>query len=110
MWKKRKARDVWIEIVATKSKLDDLVEEYEDLAIEDDADDDYVPEFNRVRRVNGKHRRRRGGHLSRKSTRLSSMTWSKNMRTLSSRTMAMTTTTTMSTTMTTTLTTTTLTL
>lgn len=46
MWKKRKARDVWTEIVATKSKLDDLVEEYEDLAVEDDADDDYVPESN----------------------------------------------------------------
>ncbi|KAI7523470.1 hypothetical protein KC331_g18651, partial [Hortaea werneckii] len=46
MWKKRKARDVWTEIVATKSKLDDLVEEYDDLAVEDDADDDYVPESN----------------------------------------------------------------
>ncbi|KAI6866017.1 hypothetical protein KC338_g4526 [Hortaea werneckii] len=32
MWKKRKARDVWAEIVATKNKLDDLAEEYEDLA------------------------------------------------------------------------------
>ncbi|KAI6813763.1 hypothetical protein KC340_g16291 [Hortaea werneckii] len=40
MWKKRKARDVWNEIVATKQKLDDLAEEYEDLAVEDDADDD----------------------------------------------------------------------
>ncbi|KAI6821342.1 hypothetical protein KC340_g12969 [Hortaea werneckii] len=46
MWKKRKAREVWAEIVATKSKLDDLVEEYEDLAVEDDADDGYVPESN----------------------------------------------------------------
>ncbi|KAI7469415.1 hypothetical protein KC357_g6490 [Hortaea werneckii] len=44
MWKKRKARDGWAEIVATKSKLDDLVEEYEDLAVEDAGDDDYVPE------------------------------------------------------------------
>jgi len=45
MWKKRKARDVWAEIVATKNKLDDLAEEYEDLAVEvDGGDDDYVPE------------------------------------------------------------------
>ncbi|GAB1743036.1 hypothetical protein NU219Hw_g8732t1 [Hortaea werneckii] len=46
MWKKRKACDVWTEIVATKCTLDDLVEEYEDLAVADDADDDYVPESN----------------------------------------------------------------
>ncbi|KAI7250889.1 hypothetical protein KC352_g12745 [Hortaea werneckii] len=45
MWKKRKAHDVWAEIVATKNKLDDLAEEYEDLAVEDDGDDDdNVPE------------------------------------------------------------------
>ncbi|KAI7616817.1 hypothetical protein KC343_g6106, partial [Hortaea werneckii] len=44
IWKKRKARDVWAEIVATKNKLDDLAEEYEDLAVEEDGGDDYVPE------------------------------------------------------------------
>ncbi|KAI6797613.1 hypothetical protein KC363_g6919 [Hortaea werneckii] len=43
MWKKRQARDVWVEIVATKSKLDDLVEEDEDLAIENAGDNDHFP-------------------------------------------------------------------
>ncbi|GAB1732298.1 hypothetical protein NU195Hw_Modified_391t1 [Hortaea werneckii] len=42
VWKRKKARGVWAEVVATKNKLDDLVEKYEDLAV--DAGDDHVSE------------------------------------------------------------------